>query len=207
MDRMNLTLDLPSLGARRINVRRSLVAANLIATIKDKFNLDGSFELRWKEGRRALNPDSALDVAGVVEGHTLGCVRAAESTGTVEAIQRGERAPFSKNFRRVYVQEDRTHAEYELVWQPAILGRADRHNPSHNRLLAADLGDLEDLPTVSRHHACLTEQNGSFSIESLQGQNPTYVDGVRLRPGQKFALHAGAKIQVGRLTLTFYQIN
>jgi FHA domain-containing protein len=207
MDRLNLTLDIQSIGPRRVNVRSSLVVANLIATIKDKFNLDGSFELRWKEGRRALSLESALDAAGVADGHTLGCVRTAESTGAVEAIQRGERAAFSRAFQRVYVAEDRTDNEYEIGWQPAIIGRTDRHNPSYNRLLAVDLGDLEDLPTVSRHHACLTEHAGAFSIESLQGQNPTYVDGVRLRPGQKFPLHAGAKIQVGRLTLTFHQIN
>jgi hypothetical protein len=205
---MNLTLDIQAndIGAKRVNVRSSLLVANLIATIQDKFNLDGSYELRPPGSRQALRLDSALDQAGVADGHTLTCVRVMESTGTLEAIARGVRAPLTKEFKRVYLSEARTLNEYDVAWQPALLGRKDHRNPANNRLLIADLEDIEELPTVSRHHACLTEANGSFFVESVQARNPTYLDGVRLRPGMKYPLPAGSIIQLGQVWLTFHLI-
>jgi hypothetical protein len=205
MDRMNLTLDIQTqdVGPRRVNVRRSLVVANLIATIKDKFNLDGNFELRTADGRQVLPEQAALDQVGVSDGTTLLCLQLLGSTGTLEAIRRGVREGFSKAYRRVYLQEARTLGEYDLYWQPAVIGRRDHKNPANNRLLCADLEDMEELPTVSRHHACITEENGTFYVESVQGRNPTYLDGNRLRPGEKRPLAAGTVIQVGRVWLTF----
>ncbi len=48
MDRLNLTLDIRAneVGSKEVNVRSSLVVANLLAEIQDKFNLDGTLELR-----------------------------------------------------------------------------------------------------------------------------------------------------------------
>jgi hypothetical protein len=208
MDRMTLTLDIQAndIGARRVNVRSSLLAANLIATIQDKFNLDGNFELRLPGGRQGLPLDSPLDQAGVTEGGTLTCVRVMETTGTLDAIARGVREPWSKNFQRVYLSEARTLNEYDLGWQPAVIGRKDHRNPANNRLLVVDLEEIEELPTVSRHHACVTETNGSFFVESVQARNPTYLDGQRLRAGVKYPLPPGAIIQAGRVWLTFHLI-
>src|SRR5690349_18652826 len=63
MDRMNLTLDIRAnaIGPKRVNLRSSLLVDNLIATIKDKFNLDGEFELRADNGRQPLPPELELD--------------------------------------------------------------------------------------------------------------------------------------------------
>ena len=48
MDRFNLTLNIAgsAIENRHLNVRSSLPVASLIATIQDKFNLDGRYELR-----------------------------------------------------------------------------------------------------------------------------------------------------------------
>ena len=209
MERMNLTLDIQAnkIGSKRVNVRSSLVVSSLIATITDKFNLDGSYELRLAGASNAMPVEAPLDQVGVKEGGVVVCTRRAESTGTLEIIQRGERLRLSKKFTRVYLQEDRTETQYDLGWQPALIGRKDRRDPSKNRLLVADLEEMEELPTVSRHHACITEHAGTFYLESLQGQNPTLVGNVRLRPGLKHPLSAGAKIQVGRVALTFYMMS
>lgn len=214
MDRLNLILDIQAqnIGVRRVNVRSSLLVGNLIAAIKDKFNLDGNYELRLASAREpqgvasALAEQSALNEAGVVEGSTLVCARLRERTGTMEAIQRGERVPFSKPFKRVYFNEQRSLNEYELAWQPAIIGRRDHRNPTNNRLLAVDLEELEELPSVSRHHACVLEKDGSFFIEAIQERNPVYLDGERLRPGVQYDLPAGALLQVGRIWLTFHLV-
>jgi len=215
MDRLNLTLDIQAqnIGLRRVNVRRSLRVGNLIAAIKDKFNLDGNYELRLVNAGEplatagALAEQSALDEAGVAEGSTLVCQRLRERTGTAEAIQRGERLAFSKPFKRVYFSEQRSLNEYDLAWQPAIIGRRDHRNPTNNRLLAVDLEELEELPSVSRHHACVLEKNGSFFIEAVQDRNPVYLDGERLRPGVQYDLPAGALLQVGRIWLTFHLVS
>jgi len=209
MDRMNLTIDIRanSIGARRVNLRSSLLVENLITTIKDKFNLDGEYELRLDSARQALPRASALDQAGVADGAVLVCTHVVESTGTLDAIRRGLRARLSKNFKRVYLQDGRTLAEYDLAWQPAVIGRRDRGDPSKNKLLAVDLGDVEEASSISRHHACITEEGGTFYLESVNEQNPTYLGDMRLRFGVKYPLPVGSRIGVGRASLTFYSIS
>ncbi len=205
MDRRNLTLDVRAndIGEKRVNVRASLTVGSLITTIKDKFNLDGEFRLTLPSSTEALAPETPLDQAGVKEDGTLVCTRVTEATGTLDAIRSGERHGFSKAFKRVWLAESSTLTEYDLTWQPAVIGRKDHRNPMNNRLLAVDLEHVEDLPTVSRHHACITERRGQFLLEDIQGRNPVYLDGTRLRQGTQHTLTAGQSIQVGRVRLTF----
>jgi hypothetical protein len=209
MDRMNLTLDIRanSIGAKRVNLRSSLVVESLITTIKDKFNLDGEYELRLTNDRQPLPRTLPLDQAGVPDGSVLICTHLVESTGTLDAIRRGLRSRLSKNFKRVYLQNGRTLAEYDLAWQPAVIGRKDHGDPSRNKLLAVDLADLEEATGISRHHACITEEGGSFYLESINENNPTFLGDMRLRFGVKYPLPVGARIGVGRAYLTFYSIS
>src|SRR5512136_1159927 len=125
MDRRNLTLDIRAndIGAKRVNVRASLTVGSLITTIKDKFNLDGEFHLALPSSTEALAPETPLDQAGVKEDGALVCTRVTEATGTLEAIRSGERHGFSKAFKRVWLAESSTLTEYDLSWQPAVIGR------------------------------------------------------------------------------------
>lgn len=207
-DRLTLSLDIRpnNIGVKKVNVRSTLIVGNFVSEIKDKFNIDGNLQLQLGEGGEILNPESALELAGAGEDSLLVCTRIMESTGTLDAIQRGVREAFGDRFQRVYLSEDRTMTEYDLAWQPAIVGRRDYNDPSNNRLLAVDLEEIEDLPTVSRHHACVTMANGSFFLETIQARNPTYLDGARLEQGVKYPLSAGSSIQVGRVSLTFHII-
>jgi hypothetical protein len=209
MDRMSVIIDIHdnNIGPKHVNLRSSLVVANLIATIKDKFNLDGNYLLRLENERRALPEDMPLDQTAAREGSVLVCEPLLEETGTLDAIQSGVRTRLSKGLKRAYLQETRFLSEFDLVWQPAIIGRRDRRNPSKNRLLAVDLDELEEDSTVSRHHACITEQGGSFFIESVNQHNPTFVNDGRLRMGVKYPLPPGARIQVGKMNLMFYTIS
>jgi len=209
MDRMNLTIDIraSSIGPKRVNLRSSLIVDNLVATIKDKFNLDGDYELRLNNARQPLAASAALDQAGVAEGAVLICTRVVESTGTLDAIRRGTRTRLSKNFSRVYLQDAHAMAEYDLAWQPAVIGRKDHRDPSKNKLLVADLGDMEEASSVSRHHAAITEEGGSFYLESINENNPTYLGDTRLRFGVKYPLPVGSRIGIGRVTLTFYSVS
>ena len=205
MERLSLTLDIRpnEIGSKRINVRSSLLVANLLAEIQDKFNLDGTLQLMLGQGDGPLSLRSPLEHAGVIEGSTLICERMVEESGTLDVIQRGVREPFQEHFKRVYLTEDHSLTEYDLAWQPAIVGRKDHRNPSNNRLLAVDLEDIEDLPTVSRHHACITLTEGTFFFETIQPRNPTYLDGAQLKPGIRYPIAPGSVVQVGRVSLTF----
>jgi hypothetical protein len=209
MERLNLTLDIRAneIGPKRVNVRSSLLVANLLADVQDKFNLDGTLELRAAEGADPLRLDRALEPQGVGDGGTLICDRVMEDTGTMDAIARGMRDYFEGQFQRVYLTEQRTRTEFDLAWQPAIVGRKDHRDPSKNKLLAVDLEGVEDLPSVSRHHAAITMRGGSFFIESLQARNPTYLDGNPLKTGIRYPLSAGAVIEAGHIALTFSVIS
>jgi len=205
MDRLTLTMDIKpnKIGPKELNVRSSLMVANLIVEIQDKFNLDGTLQVHPKGDRKPLELEKSLDQSDVHDGVTLVCERIVEDTGTQDAILRGLREPIEGQFKRVYLLESVSLTEYDLSWQPAIIGRWDHRNPSNNRLLAADLEGIEDLPTVSRHHACITSRGGKFHIEQIQPRNPTYMDGKRLEAGNKYPLPAGSVIKVGGISLTF----
>lgn len=205
MDRLNFTVDIKpnKIGPKEINVRNSLLVGNLIADIQDKFSLDGTLQLHPKGTREPLSWDSPLDQVGIEDGAILICERVVEDTGTLDKIELGVRDSIEGDFKRVYLAEKQTLAEYDLTWQPAIIGRRDHRNPSNNRLLSVDLEEIEDLPTVSRHHACITSRGGKFFIEQIQERNPTYLDGNKLIPNTKSSLPAGSVIQVGRISLTF----
>ncbi len=209
MDRMNLKLDIQanSVGVKKVNLRSSLLIDNLITTIKDKFNLDGQYEVRLSNGHQPLPPSLELNRAGVSDGAVLVITRIVQSTGTLDAIRLGMRVRLSKNFKRVYLTEEHALAEYDLGWQPAVIGRKDNHDPSKNKLLAVDLGDMEEATSISRHHACITEDGGSFFLESINEHNPTYLGDSRLRFGVKYALPVGTRIGIGRVSLTFYTIS
>ena len=209
MERLTLSVNIRpnKIGTKEVNVRSSMTVANFIASIQDKFNLDGTLELRLKGAKGPLKLSEPIEGIGVADGSALICERVVEDTGTQDAIQRGFREPFDDQFKRIYLVENHTLAEYDLTWQPAIVGRKDHRNPSNNRLLAVDLEGMEDLPTVSRHHACITMQEGTFFIEQTQDHNPTFLDETRLEVGMKYPLAAGSTIRLGRVMLTFYVIS
>jgi hypothetical protein len=204
-ERLNLTLEIEpkKVGKKEVNLRASLLVSNLIAEIQDRFSLDGTLALERQGGEEQLDASSRLDEVGVSDGEVLVCRQVQSETGTQAAIARGVREPLPEGYKRVYLEEERTRTEYELAWQPAIIGRWDHRDPSMNRLLAADLEGLEELPTVSRHHACITVEDNKFFIEQLAARNPTYLDGTKLNAGRKYPLEPGDNIQVGRISLTF----
>lgn len=209
MERLTLSVNIRpnKIGKKEVNVRSSMTVANFIAAIQDKFNLDGTLELHFKGADGPLEISEPIEGIGVADGGVLICKRVVEDSGTQDAIQRGIREPFDDQFKKIYLVESHTLAEYYLTWQPAIVGRKDHRNPSNNRLLAVDLEGAEDLPTVSRHHVCITMHKGTFFIEQIQDHNPTFLDETRLEVGMKYPLAAGSTIRLGRVVLTFYVVS
>ena len=57
---------------------------------------------------------------------------------------------------------------------------------------------------VSRQHARLIKSGGQWMLSDLNSTNYTRLDGVRLEPNKPQLLHDGAKVQFGRVVLTFH---
>ena len=205
MNRLEFLIDIQGSGQkpRKVNVRGDLTSASLVSAIRDHFSLNGNFELRLPDAEDALESDAVLAEAGVSAGMTLLCMPVREASNTPAMIAEGRRRRFSQKFERVFLMEQNTFAEYDVTFWPAIIGRRDRSDPARNKLLAVDLEQLEQTPTVSRHHACLTEANGTFFIELLQDRNPVYVNGRRLEFGVKLPLPTGTTLQLGQIRLNF----
>lgn len=208
MERINLILDIrdKSIGPKKINVRGTMTAGNLIMTIKDRYNLDGSYMLRPSGTKTILKEEATVDSAGMRDGAVLVCQPIVETTGTPNAIARGIAQPFSRPFTRVFVREARTLREFDIRWQPSVLGRRDLRDPSKNRLLAVDLEGMEPLPSVSRHHAAITEETGSLYVEAITERNPVLLNGQRIPPGSRRVLSAGDTIKLGDFVLNFYVV-
>lgn len=208
MDRIQLILDIrdKDIGKRKVNLRGSMTAGNLLMTIKDRWNLDGLYQLRPSGTRTILKDEVTIESAGPFPNGAIVCEPIVQNTGTANAIARGQALPWSRPFSRVYIRESRTLREFDLRAQPAVLGRRDLRDPSRNRLLAVDLEGMEPLPSVSRHHAAITEENGSFYIETLSEANPLLLNGQRLPLGQKRPLGAGDSVKMGDFVLNFFVV-
>ncbi len=57
---------------------------------------------------------------------------------------------------------------------------------------------------VSRRHACIYQRSDGWHLEDLWSTNGTFLNEVRLSPGQPARIVHGDLIRLGQLTLTFY---
>lgn len=93
---------------------------------------------------------------------------------------------------------------YPIEWQPALIGR-----PGHIRdreLLAADLEWLPNSLSISRNHALIHEQKGTFFIRHLAGErNQSRINDKKLQPNKDYELKHGDAITLGskHITLSF----
>lgn len=103
-----------------------------------------------------------------------------------------------------FLKEERTDKVFDLLWQPAIIGRPDS-DPVHSELLAVNLEPFRDSQRISRRHAQILVEDGAYYIESLAQNNPTYINKDRQPVSGKRRLKAGDKIRIGNdiLILTF----
>ncbi len=61
-----------------------------------------------------------------------------------------------------------------------------------------------DTTAISRYHITLRFEENQALLEDLDSANGTYVDGVRLRPHDPFALRGGEEVQIGDIRLIFH---
>jgi pSer/pThr/pTyr-binding forkhead associated (FHA) protein len=66
-----------------------------------------------------------------------------------------------------------------------------------------DFDGYQDGKYISHHHAQVTCQAGAYFVEDLNSSNHTWVNGIKLSPGQAEPLHDGDKVRLGKIELVF----
>jgi pSer/pThr/pTyr-binding forkhead associated (FHA) protein len=89
------------------------------------------------------------------------------------------------------------NVEYPIYEGHNFVGRADE------KPVDIDLDDQEPPDRVwsSRQHCLITYEGGALNLEDLNSANGTFVNRVRVYPGQKRPLAVGDVIQVGTVQL------
>ena len=97
----------------------------------------------------------------------------------------------------VVVKGVKAQAEFPIYEGQNIIGRFDEAP------VDIDLTDQEpaENPRASRQHAAVTYENGSLVIEDLNSSNGTFVNRIRVNPGEKKPVRNGDYIQTGQVLL------
>ncbi len=82
--------------------------------------------------------------------------------------------------------------------------RIGRYDPMSGALPEIDLTRIDASRSVSRRHARIVFEGGSFLLSEETGVlNGTYVNGRRLTPGESAPLRSGDKLGFGTITVVF----
>jgi FHA domain len=99
--------------------------------------------------------------------------------------------------RLVVLRGLKRNVEYPIYEGHNFIGRADE------KPVDIDLDDQEPPDRVwsSRQHALITFEEGKLLVEDLNSANGTFVNRVRIYPGQKRELAVGDVLQVGTVQM------
>ncbi len=114
------------------------------------------------------------------------------AAATVLAPPAGPRLVFDNGQGEITVPSDKAEI---------TIGREDPISGIHPEIDLTPFGG--ESGGVSRQHARLIRSGGQWSIIDLGSTNYTRVDGVRIEPGAPHPLKDGARLQFGRLAVTF----
>jgi hypothetical protein len=205
--RINLTIisDLFDEPNQEASVRENLPVRTLISEARKEFNLpdEGVYAIRIEESGKALDPDKTLEQQGVRAGMILRLARERRAPVREVVVGAGVSRVVLAGPNRPFLREDVTGKVFDIMFQPALIGRPDPTNPQSVELLAVNLGPFEGSKSVSRYHARITEEKGKFFLESLADHNPAHLNGSIVRIGDKRLLMAGDKLTIGKITLSF----
>jgi pSer/pThr/pTyr-binding forkhead associated (FHA) protein len=94
------------------------------------------------------------------------------------------------------LREETTGKEFDIQWQPAVIGRPST-DIDHNIMLAANVQLLPNGVTVSRSHAQITFSEGRYYIEPLAEYNPVFLNGKEINYNKRYEIKNGDKIMLG----------
>jgi len=108
-----------------------------------------------------------------------------------------ERLPPGTKPKLVVQRGQRVGTEYPIYEGDNYIGRTDE------KAVDIDLEDQEPPDRVwsSRQHALLNFADGQLTLEDLNSTNGTFVNRIRVHPGQKCSLRVNDVIQIGTVRL------
>ena len=158
-------------------VRHDILVGDLINEIVREFDINEQDEyVLFREGSdNPLDRRYPLSGQSVVDGDRLNFTRPA-------LLQRKSiSAEVTAALRLLHGE----NPIYTIDWQPAIIGRTDA-DATHTSLLAVNFDWLGKRgKRVSRSHAQIVEQNGTYYLESLAPNNPTFLNNKVLLTGER----------------------
>jgi pSer/pThr/pTyr-binding forkhead associated (FHA) protein len=197
-DYIDVKIDIFEHSGQRARVRRNLTVRGLIEEILKEFDDIGAdqpekYTLQLKGGERPLSHNQnmmQLDIQPQDE-LVLGYVRQTLRQMLDPALY-------------AVLVEDTTGKEFDIQWQPALIGRPN-NEAEHNIMLAANLLLLPSGMTVSRRHAQITVTGGRYYLEPLAENNPVIVNQKEVPFGAQVELRSGDRLSFGRskLSMTF----
>lgn len=179
MDETYLVLTFDIVGEadpQRAKVRPDMFVNDLIKEIQREFDIkEGDEYLLYRTGEaQPLDPKRTLREQVVQDGDQLKFTRPTLL----------QRKPINAQQKAHLRFEEKTTVTYDIQWQPALIGRPNS-NATHTSLLAVNLEWLgKRSKRVSRRHAQIVERDGTYFIESLAPNNPTFVNKRVLVPGE-----------------------
>jgi pSer/pThr/pTyr-binding forkhead associated (FHA) protein len=139
------------------------------------------------------NEDALFAEAAPVEAAPVEAAPAAEAAPAEGAVE----LPAGAQPKLVVQRGQKLNVEYPLYEGHNFIGRADE------KPVDIDLEDQEPPDRIwsSRQHALITFENNTLVIEDLNSSNGTFVNRVRVYPGQKRNLAPNDVIQIGTVQL------
>ncbi len=184
----------------RAKVRDDVSVADLMVEISRKFEIsDHENYALFNDGQSTpLEKSLSLPLQDVTSGAQLIFTRPALLL----------RKPISDSQSAALHLIAENQVTYDIQWQPAIIGRPSP-DASQTSLLAVNLEWVENNRRISRQHAQITEADGTFFIESLSPNNPTFINSTRLSLDEKYPLSHGDFIilKASRVRLEFILSN
>ncbi|MEN9234414.1 MAG: FHA domain-containing protein [Gloeomargarita sp. DG02_1_bins_92] len=104
-------------------------------------------------------------------------------------------SPTSVQVHRLRLVHVRTGTVVQIPCHQSVLlvGKPNDHLPPD-----INVAEFPDADIVSRIHARLVVQDEQVAIEDMGSTNGTYVNGQRLRPGERCPLHTGDWLALGK---------
>ena len=100
------------------------------------------------------------------------------------------------------LREETSNITFDIQWTPAIIGRPSTE-VNHNIMLAVNMQILAVGMTISRLHAQIVFSEGSYFIQPLAANNPTYLNGNLLTANSMNKLKSGDRLAFGQHKVSF----
>jgi pSer/pThr/pTyr-binding forkhead associated (FHA) protein len=197
-DYIDVKIDIFEHSGQRARVRRNLTVRGLIEEILKEFDDIGAdqpekYTLQLKGNERPLNHNQNMLQLDIQPQDEL-------VLGYVRQTLRQMLDPT----QYALLVEDTTGKEFDIQWQPALIGRPN-NEAEHNIMLAANLLLLPNGMTVSRRHAQITVSAGHYYLEPLAENNPVFLNQKEVPFGGQVEIRSGDRLTFGRskLSMTF----